>query len=183
MDYSSLNNILNGLEISQNSQNNNLNTTQQPTQTTQQYINQEYRSGEMFRDINNHNSNKNPKSKKSNDNTGFLSDRNRELQQMPFNFEAINPQRMNTFVQDPRQNLKESDTKISNYELNRGIQVNNLIPKHINVMDYSAFSEDYKSYKNTQTDESNFKDEMNNKLLSRDNIPNISSVPSNLWER
>ena len=182
MDYSSLNNILNGLEISQNSQNN----TQQPTQPQQQqqsYINQEYRSGEMFRDINNHNSNKNPKSKKSNDNTGFLFARNRELQQMPFNFEAINPQRMNTYVQEPRQNLKESNTSISNYELNRGIQVNNLIPKHINVMDYSAFSENYKSYKNTQTDESNFKDEMNNKLLSRDNIPNISSVPSNLWER
>ena len=47
-------------------------------------------------------------------------------------------------------------------------------------MDYSQFSENYKTYKNNSYEDEN---NINKKLSQRDNIPNISSVPSNIWDR
>tara|TARA_S200000501_G_C20772982_1_gene721407 strand:- start:389 stop:868 length:480 start_codon:yes stop_codon:yes gene_type:complete len=159
MDYSNLNSFLGNLEIKTE--------------------NKEFLAKNSFNDSSIDNK---PRTRKQIEN--LLVNRNNELTQFQngnFNFESMNPQRLDT------ENTRFSDKPVINssnkynedYELNRNLQVNNIVPRHINLMDYSQFSENYKSSKNSLKEEDN----LNKKLSSRDNIPNISSVPSNLWDK
>ena len=124
-----------------------------------------------------------------------LSSLNRE-----FNFESVNPQRIhsintrNISRDDIRTNSNSnSNSDLSNdishsqntntnenFGLNRNLQVHRNI--NTTVMDYSQFSENFKSYKNNDFSKDFDRDNLNEKISSRDNIPNISSVPSSLWE-
>ena len=111
-----------------------------------------------------------------------------------FNFESVNPQRIqsintrNSSRDDIRSNAGElnslsNQTSNEDFGLNRNLQIYNSQRQLNNiVMDYSQFSENYKSYKNNNFSNDSDRDNLNNKLSSRDNIPNISSVPSSLWE-
>jgi hypothetical protein len=159
MDYSNLNSFLGNLEIKTE--------------------NKEFLAKNSFNDSSIDNK---PRTRKQIEN--LLVNRNNELTQFQngnFNFESINPQRLdteNTRFSD-KQKINTSNKYNEDYELNRNLQVNNIVPRHINLMDYSEFSENYKSSKNSLKEEDN----LNKKLSSRDNIPNIASVPSNLWDK
>ena len=109
-----------------------------------------------------------------------------------FNFESLNSQRIDALnTRDSSRddlynkfndNAQKQNTHV-NFELNRNLQIHNSnTNNNIMLMDYSQFSENYKSYKNSNLSKDIDRDSVNQKLSSRDNIPNISSVPSNLWE-
>jgi hypothetical protein len=180
MDYNDLNSFLGNLEIGKNSNKNNSEDT---------FVRNEFNAINQFSDST---VSKKPSSKKQIENV--LLNRNQDLsnfQTGSFNFETINPQRIkqvsgreisndNMLEKLDSKNKQKQDQNVD-FELNRNLQVNNLIPTHVNVMDYTQFSENYKSYKNNSKIDYD-KDKLNEKLSSRDSIPNITSVPSNLWK-
>ena len=164
MDYNDLNSFLCNLEIKSKKN---------------QSTNEDFLAKKQFSDSSIENK---PKSRKQIENLAV--NRNNDLTQFQngnFNFESINPQRLD--IQNTRM-TENNDSKFNHidedYQLNRNLQVNSIAPRHVNLMDYSQFSENYKTYKNNSYEDEN---NINKKLSQRDNIPNISSVPSNIWDR
>ena len=184
MEYNDLNNYLGNLELT----NNNRDFEHRENR----FLNRDYLESNKFNDVSIDNK---PKSKTQIENLSInrhmdLSNLNRQ-----FNFESVNPQRIqsintrNSSRGDIRSNAGELNS-LSNqnsnedFGLNRNLQIHNSQRQLNNiVMDYSQFSENYKSYKNNDFSNDSDRDNLNNKLSSRDNIPNISSVPSSLWEK
>ena len=192
MEYNELNSYLGNLELTSTTSERNNISLQQPNTN---YVNTEFVDSSKFNDIS---LKPKPKSKKQIEN--LLINRNMDLSHLNngYNYEYANPQRLqsvNTRNSGSNYNLEIGNdfNKLNNnlprqtnevdYELNRNLQVHN---SHRNIdnmfMDYSQFSENYKSYKDNEFSNDLDRDSLNEKISSRDNIPNISSVPSNLWE-
>ena len=187
MDYGNLNSLLGNLEINNDrTQLNNSNTNS----NTNNFVYMEHQAKNQFTDSSINNK---PKSRKQVENLSL--NRNMEMSQFQngsFNFESVNPQRLSSIntrniksentnnIYNQNQNYDNSNNE--DYQLNRNLQVNNIVPRHINVMDYSQFSENYKSYSNNYFENDNDKDDLNHKLSSRENIPTISSTPSGFSE-
>ena len=189
MEYNDLNSYLGNLELTNTtSESNNISSQRQNTNTN--YVNNEFSNLNKFTDSSIENK---PKSRKQIENLSI--NRNMVLSSLnkDFNFESVNPQRIqsidtrNNYRDDVRNTSSEFNNSVRqnsnvDYELNRNLQVHTSQRNLTNIMDYSQFSEDYKSYKNNDYKDSFDKDSLNDKISSRDNIPNISSVPSSLWD-
>ena len=177
MDYTDLNNFLGNLEVD--------NTKSEP------YINQEFLAKEQFLD----NSIKQaPKSRSQIEN--LQTNRNSDIHKYQngfnnFNFESYNPQRnqqvnnyeftSDFYSKNGEHSRKNKKILKEDYELSRNLQINNFAPKHISIMNYSDFSENYKDYTNSSLIED--KDSLNMKLSSRENIPTIPSMPESIWKK
>ena len=192
MEYNDLNSYLGNLELSKTIQR-NPNLDFEENKNTNSFVNTEFLDSNKFNDTSIKNK---PKSKTQIENLSI--NRNMDLSSLnrEFNFESVNPQRIQAIntrniSRDDIRNNSNSNSNLSNdmshsqntnvnFELNRNLQVH----RNINtmVMDYSQFSENYKSYKNNDFSKDFDRDNLNEKISSRDNIPNISSVPSSLWE-
>ena len=181
MEYNDLNSYLGNLELQR-----------EETRTNRNLDNSEFSNYNQFSDLTINNK---PKSRKQIENLSI--NRNMEISQLTreFNFESVNPQRIeslhtrNSSRDDLRNNFSTSnnDSKKQNtnnsFELDRNLQIHNSNRNNnIMLMDYSQFSENYKSYKNNDLTKDLDNRSLNEKLSSRENIPNISSVPSSLWK-
>jgi hypothetical protein len=182
MDYSGLNNLLNNLEVDTTTPNNDFNY--QLYSDTQRFANPETSQNNLEFNNTGLNTNTNTglnkrKQKKTIENLSV--NRNNEMLEINgmnrhFNFERINPQRdINPSNQDSQDN--------SSFTLNRNLQINNLTNKrNINIFDNSKFSEDFKNYKDIQQSGNYDNNSINLKLSNRDNIPNLSTVPNEMWK-
>ena len=178
MDYNDLNSLLGDLEVVQKN-----NTAGKPPN----FVENEYMISEQFTD-----KSVSPKIKSRTQIQNLTLNRNEELNTFSngnFNFEYENPQRsrnINVYNKEQNYSKKKSEHSVdtTNFHLNRNLMVNDIKPRHVNVMDYSQFSENYKLYKNNiGKDTDNDKDNMNSKLSSRESVPNLSSVLGSFWEK
>ena len=191
MDYSDLNNFLGNLEVN-NGKNTNINAHKN-LDANNSYINKDFLAKEQFLD----NSIKQPpKSRSQIENLQI--NRNSEIHKYQsgfnnFNFESYNPQRQqivnsheftingDSYSENGSDSRKNKKILKEDLQLSRNLQINNFAPKHISIMNYSDFSENYKDYSNNSVNED--VDSLNTKLASRENIPNISSMPESLWKK
>lgn len=182
MEYNDLNSYLGNLELQK-----------EDIRTTSNIDKLEFLNYNKFSDLTINNK---PKSRKQVENLSI--NRNMQLSQLTreFNYETANPQRIeslntrNSSRDYLRGNFSKSNNDLqkqninNSFELDRNLQIHNSNRNNnIMLMDYSQFSENYKSYKNNDFTKDLDSDSLNEKLSSRENIPNISSVPSNLWEK
>ena len=195
MEYNDLNSYLGNLELTNTTLERNSTGTKQQN-TNSNYVNTEFLDSNKFNDMS-----LKPKAKSKTQIENLLINRNMDLSHLNngYNYEFANPQRLQSVntrnnnsnyylgIGNDSNNLNNNLSRQTNeidYELNRNLQVHNSHRSIDNmVMDYSQFSENYKSYKNNEFSKDLDRDSLNEKISSRDNIPNISSVPSNLWEK
>lgn len=178
MEYNDLNSLLGSLELQR-----------EQSIATNKFVNKDFQNSNKFTDISVDNK---PNSRKQIENLTIKRNMDLSLLNREFNFESLNSQRIDALnTRDSSRddlynkfndNAQKQNTHV-NFELNRNLQIHNSnTNNNIMLMDYSQFSENYKSYKNSNLSKDIDRDSVNQKLSSRDNIPNISSVPSNLWE-
>ena len=123
-----------------------------------------------------------------------------------FNYESFNPQRQSMPTQ--QNNIESYNEQNSNFKqpidpmernldsrsmgrVNGGQPTMRFLGDDFGVksIDYSQFSENFRDYKKNVEDSVQLKnggefdpDSINNKLNSREQIPNILTVPKNMWE-
>jgi hypothetical protein len=156
MDYSDINNLLGNLELD----NQNQNQTQNQTVRAYKYDGQPNDIHELNK------SNFKKKTKSDNDNIDMNLNRNIQLMNdigvNRINLETINPQRNLVF------NSKNSNTNFSKLEQERNQQMYTHNNDNLHIIDYTLFSDNYKNRDKLE------QDDINNKLGSRENTPNIA---------